>query len=730
MNFNLRILTASILLSISVSSVWAKDDSADLLRDIVSGNFTVKAQENPRSMLDGEFYTRLSADGKTISQCSYKTGKVEKVLFDADKTRGEKVSRIDGYFFSPTEKLMLVYCNAKKLYRHSFLADYYIFDPERNRLEALSDSVGKQRDPVFSPNGRNIVFYRGKNLYLKKLDYNTESAVTQNGSADLVHGVTDWLYEEEFTVTRLIQWSPDSKLIAFVSFDETEVGKYRFPVYGPYPFHTDTDLYPAVKTLKYPKTGTVNPKAILNIFDVYYKKMQQVQLPNSDDCYIPRIKWTNDNETLAAFVLNRNQDRLEMYAVNSKSLLSTLLLNDEDKAYIDFSNIDYITFTNDNKFSFVSEKDGYRHLYLYTINGILDKQLTAGNWDITDVYGYDSIKKLFYFQAAQKTPLAREIYSVDTKGKISTVSNDAGTTDAKFNSSYTYFVKKHSTAAQPVQYSICSASGKKVRELESTQGAGEKAASLPKKEFITLKAADGNDLNAWILKPAGFNPATKYAAVLYQYSGPDSQEVLNRYHIGFEQYLAAQGFVVLCVDGRGTGARGAEFRKSTYQHLGEQEAADQIAAAKQLGEMSFIDKNKIGIWGWSYGAFTTLMAMSTGERVFAAGVAVAPVTDFKFYDTAYTERYMRRPQENLTGYDRSSPMALAEKLEGRLLLVHGTADDNVHLQNTLQYADRLVQAGKQFDMQIYSNRNHNLQGGNTRQHLYIRIAEFFAQQLK
>lgn len=726
-----RILIVAFAALICSLMYAGKGGSQDLLRGIVSGDFNPKKPQNIKSMLDGEYYTQLSADGKIITKCNYKTGKEEQVLLDVEKTKGEKLKKIEGYFFSPTEKLMLVYTNSEKINRHSFQADYYIFDVERNKMLALSDSAGKQRDPQFSPNGRNIVFFRGKNLYIKKLDYETESMVTKDGSENLIYGITDWLYEEEFGVTNLIAWSPDSKLIAFVGLDESEVGQYSFTKFGEYPFKSDEDLYPTIKTMKYPKAGTANPKPTLYIFDVYYKVAKKVDFANEDaEYYIPRIKWTNSLEDLSVYVLNRNQDRMNMYVVNSKSLISKLLLTEKGNPYYDYENIDYVQFLKDNSFTIASERDGYRHLYLYNFNGILNKQLTSGKFDVSKFYGYDSIKKLYYYQAAEKSPLGRDIFCVDAKGKKTQISSGKGTNNATFNNSFTYFVNETSTANSPTQYVLTSNSGKSVRAIEENADLAQKVASLPKKEFITLKSADGQDLNAWIVKPTDFSETKKYPVVMYQYSGPNSQEVLDEYSVGLEQNLAANGIVVVCVDGRGTGARGEQFRKCTYQHLGELEAKDQIAAAKQLGALPYVDKNKIGIWGWSYGGFTTLMSMSTGEKVFAAGVAVAPATDFKFYDTAYTERYMRRPQENLTGYDKSSPMALASKLEGRLLLVHGSADDNCHVQNTLEYADRLVEANKQFDMQIYTNKNHSIKGGNARYHLFTRITEFFLNNLK
>ncbi|MBN1462768.1 MAG: alpha/beta fold hydrolase [Paludibacteraceae bacterium] len=709
-----------------------KSISSNLLKDIVAGKFDTKKPPTVTSMINGEFYTQLTEDGKKIIQYSYKTGKEEQVLFDVEKAKGVKLQRIEGYSFSPTEKTMLVYTNAEKLFRRSFVADYYVFDLFRNKLEALSDSVGKQRDPVYSPNGRLIVFGKGNDLRLKKLDYGTETIVTTSGKeGQFFNGVTDWMYEEEFGVTNLIAWSADSKYFAYVSLDNTQVGEYAFDVFGNYPITSTADLYPTSKKIKYPKTGTANPIPTVYIFDVFYKNTKKVDLKVEGEIYIPRMKWINSTEDFAVFTLNRNQDQLKLFSVNSKSLLSGLLLEEKSATYVDYTNIDYVQFLKDNKFTIASERDGYRHLYLYSATGILEKQLTSGNFDITNFYGCDTTKQLFYFQSAETSPLNRDVYCVDLKGKKVLLSEGKGTNSASFNSSFTYFVKESSTAKTPLEFSICTASGKKVRELVAPNSdLAQRVASLPQKEFLTIKNAEGIELNAWMIKPAGFDAGKKYPVVMYQYSGPNSQEVADEFAVGFEQELVANGFVVVCVDGRGTGARGEKFRKSTYQQLGTLEAKDQVAAAKFVGTLPYVDKNRIGIWGWSYGGFITLMSMSTGEKIFAAGVAVAPATDFKFYDTAYTERYMRRPQENLTGYETNSPMALASKLNGRLLLIAGTADDNTHIQNTYQYAEQLVQANKQFDMQIYTNRNHGLKGGNTRYHLYTRITQFFVDNLK
>lgn len=717
----LFIITLSLLFSVFAFA------QTDCLRGFVAGEFEEETTTPIKSMLNGESYTQLSADGKQIIRYSYKTGKQEQIIFDASKTKGAKVEKIEGYTFSPTEKTMLVYTQAEKINRHSFLADYYLFDVERNRMEAISDS-GKVRDPQFSPDGFNLVFSRKNNLYLRKLLFNTESPVSKNGGDSLFCGITDWLYEEEFGTSSLIAWSPDSKKIVYVALNEKEVGSYSFDVYGNYPFATESDLYTQAIQTKYPKVGTRNPVPSVFVFDVYYKKTTTISFADeTDDIYIPRIKWTGNEQEFAVFILNRNQDRLNLYHVNAKSLIPKLILSESSETYIDYRNIDYVQYINDGKFTFASERDGFRHLYLYNANGLLNKQLTNGNYDITAFYGYDSIKKMFYYQAAEKSPLEREIYSVDLKDK-KTILATGGYNCASFSNSFTYFVNKKSSLNTAPTYSLM-AGTKEVRTLESNETLSKMMATQAQKEFFTFKNETDTELNAWILKPANFDASKKYPVVMYQYGGPDSQVVLDKYHGGFEYCMAKEGFVVVAVDGRGTGARGEQFRKSTYQQLGKQEAQDLIAAAKYLASQPFVDKNKIGVWGWSYGGFSTLMAMSSGSEVFAAGVAVAPITDFKFYDTAYMERYMRRPQENLRGYDQS-PMALASKLHGKLLLIHGTADDNCHLQNTLQYAEQLVQANKHFDMLLYTNKAHDLQGGNTRLHLYTRILNFFVENLK
>jgi dipeptidyl-peptidase-4 len=615
------------------------------------------------------------------------------------------------------------------------VADYYIFDIKRKEFTPLSEN-GAQQDPLFSPDSRCIVFARDNNLYINKLDYNTEIAITKDGAAGkIINGTADWVYEEEFSQTRYFCFSPDSKLLAFIKFDETDVPEFAFQKFNPSGV-TDNELtlYPQLVQFKYPKAGQNNSKVSICVYDDFYKQIKTVTFGDGKltDFYIPRLKWTNSVEQLAVFVLNRNQNQLDLYFANPKTSLGKLIYSQTDERYVDYENADYTFFTSDNQyFITVSEQDGWRHAYRYFFNGTLDKKLTNGNFDITNVYGYDEKNKLLFYQAAAVSPLQREVYCVDFKGNIKELTEDAGTHNADFNADFSMFVDNFSKNEIPNIITLKDTRGKTIRVIEDNKELANRFISndLPKKEFFKFTTSQGVELNGWIVKPKNLRNGEKYPLLLVQYSGPDSQEVLDRWDIDWEYYLAENQFVVACVDGRGTGARGADFRKCTYQNLGVLETADQIDAAKYFGNQSFIDKNRIAIWGWSYGGFMTLNALSSGENVFKAGIAVAPVSDWRFYNTAYTERFMRRPQENFRGYEQTSPLLRADKLQGKLLIIHGTADDNVHIQNTMDYVAQLVEAGKQFEMQIYPDKNHSILGKTTRRHLYTRMFDFLKQNL-
>ena len=717
-----------IVLTLSVNLLFA-----NLLYDITDGKFKIKDTQTLKSMKDGESYTLIVND-KAVVKYNYKTGATVDTLFSISRLKNSPLKSIAGYEFSPNENKLLIYTNVKKRYRRTFRAEYYVYDIKRNEIQSLSDN-GAQEVPLFSPDSRYIAFARENNLFLKKLDFNTEIPITSDGLKDnIINGTPDWVYEEEFTATRYFEWSPDSKMLAFVKFNESKVPQFAYLLYKDKSSDKqELTLYPGIVQFKYPKAGENNSKVSVCVYDEFYKSIKTMQLPDADqDYYIPRIKWTNSVDQLAIFKLNRNQNKLDMLLANPKSTLSKLTLRQEDKYYIDFENIDFTHFSADNLYFIgVSEQDGYRHVYQYRINGTVVKQLTKGNWDVTNVYGYDENKKILFYQSAESSPLQRDVYAIDAKGKKTRLTDGKGTHTGSFNSTMSYFVDDASNSEIPNIITLRTFTGTSVRLVENNSklSAQFKALNLPHKEFFNFSTSENVKLNGWMLKPTNFDPTKKYPVLLVQYSGPDSQDVLDKWKIDWEYYLATQNYVVVSVDGRGTGARGSEFRKCTYQQLGLLETKDQIETAKYLGKQSFIDKDRIGIWGWSYGAYMTLMTMSGDEKVFKAGIAVAPVTDWRLYNSAYTERYMRRPQENFKGYDQSSALLRADKLQGNLLIVHGTADDNVHTQNTMLYIDRLVAADKQFEMQLYTDKNHSILGNQTRRHLYTRMSEFLFKNL-
>lgn len=706
---------------------------ANLLYDITDGKFKIPASETPKSMNDGEHYT-LMVNKKAVVKYNYKTGATTDTIFSISRLKNSPIKSIEGYEFSPNELKLLVYTNEKKRYRRTFTADYYVYDIKRNEIQTLSDN-GPQEVPLFSPDSRYIAFARENNLFLKKLDFNTESAITKDGAkGSIINGVPDWVYEEEFVATRYFAWSPDSKMLAFIKFDESKVPEFAFQKYlNPDTASHELQLYPTLEHFKYPKAGENNSKVSVCVYDDFYKSVKTMQIPSNDgDFYIPRIKWTNSIEQLAVFKLNRNQNKLEMFFCNPKSTLSKLILKQEDKYYVDYENIDYTQFLSDNEtFLSVNEQDGYRHIYQYRMNGTLVKQLTKGKWDVTNVYGYDENKKILYYQSAEVSPMQRDIFMIDAKGKKTRLTDGKGTHQGTFNSTFTYFIDDASSVSTPNILSLNTTKGTPVRVIENNADIASKfkALNLPKKEFFSFSTSENVKLNGWMVKPVDFVATKKYPVLLVQYSGPDSQEVLDKWDIDWEYYLATKNYIVVCVDGRGTGARGSEFRKCTYEKLGLLETKDQIEAAKYIGNQPYADKDRIGIWGWSYGGYMTLMAMTTGEKVFKSGIAVAPVTDWRLYNSAYTERYMRRPQENFNGYDQSSVLSRAKDLQGDLLIIHGTADDNVHSQNAMLFIDKLVAADKQFEMQLYTDKNHSILGKQTRRHLYTRMSEFLYKNL-
>lgn len=690
------------------------------LKDITDGEYRAKGIASVTSSADGEFYFQADQSKTKIIKYSYKTGQPVETVFDIQTARDCTIPSFDGFIMSPDEYRLIVYTNSEPIYRRSFKADYYYFDIRRNMIRKLSDNKSKQMAPVFSRDGRMLAYVCDNNIWLSKFDYGTESQITKDGEiGKIINGATDWVYEEEFGVTSLMDFSPDNKLLSYIRFDETLVPEFAFQNYK-------QQLYPDFISFKYPKAGETNPKVTCNIFDIESKTIRSINFPaNTSFEYIPKIEFTPTSQ-LSIMTLNRDQNDFNMYFADPRTTIAKLILREQNDRYINYEFFNSIHFLGD-QFTYISEKDGYSHIYIYSLTGVQQKQLTSGNYDVIEILACDPISKTVYYQAAEESPLQRAIYKVDIlKGSKTKLSTKTGYNTASFSSNGKYFVNNWSNTINPAYITLNDASGKELRVLEDNKDLKNKLSTLglAKKEFITVKGADGTSLNAWMLKPANFNPNKKYPLLMVQYSGPDSQEVLDRFNIDWVDYLTTLDYIVVAVDGRGTGARGQEFRKCTYINLGIKESDDQIAAARYFGTLPYIDAANISIWGWSYGGYNVLMSLSRGKGVFKSGIAVAPVTDWRFYDSVYTERYMRTPQQNTSGYQNSSPTTLASSLSGRLLLIHGTADDNVHFQNTIEYTSALIKSNKQFELFVFPDQNHSIPGSHNRNYLYTKVIDF------
>lgn len=708
------------------------------LQDVTNGVYWPKQIDGVNPMNDGESYTQLSPDHKRIVRHSFKTGKEIATVFDVETARGsKKLPYIDGYIMSPDEHRILIQTETKGIYRRSYTAVYYIYDVRNNTLEPLSEG-GPQQVPLFSPDGNVIAFARGNNLFLVKLLFgNAEVQVTKDGKFnEVINGLPDWVNEEEFTTNRSFDFSADSKVLAWVRYDESQVPIYSMQEFkGLYPARSEFDAYPGTYDYKYPVAGQKNSEVKVMTFDIKNRVTRTLDVPLDKDGYIPRIKFTSDPTKLAVITLNRHQSQMDVYMANPLSKVCKLVLREKNEKYVRETAYTQMKFY-DGHFSLLSERSGFQHLYWYNLGGQLEAQITKGNFEVTDFYGYDARTGSFYYASTQESPLRRAVYKADKQGRVKKLSSSVGTNSAKFSKTMKYYMNVYSSAQQPPVTSLCDNNGKTITTLIDNADLKAKVEKVAgKKEFFQFTTSEGVQLNGWMVKPRDFDASKKYPVVMYQYSGPGSQEVTDSWNLGFygagifESYLTEQGFICACVDGRGTGARGADFEKCTYLQLGLRESQDQVETAIYLGSLPYVDKANIGIWGWSFGGFNTLMSMSEGRPVFKAGVAVAAPSNWKYYDTVYTERYMRTPNENAAGY-AINPMERAVNLSGSLLLIHGTADDNVHFRNVAEMSEALVQANKQFEMQIYTNRNHSIYGGNTRYHLLTRMCDFFKRNLK
>ena len=698
------------------------------LEEIWGGAFRTQGMTALEAMKNTNQYTVLNFDRSTKSSQIdlYDFATLNKVATLIDSKDFKELQGIDSYTFNADEKKILIANNSDQIFRHSFVADYFIYDTAAKTLTKLADY--KVQEPTFSPDGTKIGYAYGNNLYVYDLATKKHTQITKDGKKNhIINGITDWVYEEEFSFVRAFDWNAGSDKIGFIRFDETEVPEFSMDMYN-------QGLYPTQDVFKYPKAGEKNAVVSLHIYDVKSGTTKKVNLDNYNDFYIARIKWTNEANTLSAQVLNRHQNNLDLLFVDGNSATAKVVLNEKDKAYVDVT--DNLTFLKDNSFIWTSEKNGFNQIYHYAKTGKLINQITKGNWEVTNYYGFNEKTGTIFYQSTENGSINRDVYSVKLTGKDKKrLTELTGTNSATFSPNFEYFINSFSSAKNAPKHTLHETkTGKLVKTIVSNEALESKLAKydLPTKEFFVLTTEKGNQLNAWIIKPKDFDPNKKYPVFMYQYSGPGSQQVNNDWN-GTDDYwfmmLTQQGYIVACVDGRGTGFKGAEFKKCTYKELGKFEVEDQIDAAKVIGNYAYVDKTRIGIFGWSYGGFMSSNCIFQGSDTFKMAIAVAPVTSWRYYDSVYTERYMQTPQENASGYDNNSPINHVSKLKGNFLLVHGTADDNVHVQNTMKMVEALVQANKQFDWAIYPDKNHGIYGGKTRLQLYTKMTNFIKEKL-
>lgn len=670
------------------------------------------------SMNDGLHYTIQNEH--TIEKYDYKTGKLQQ-SFSFKQGAGQ--IEFDGYSFSDDESKVLLATEQEAIYRHSTREKNIVYDLKKQTATPLSDK-GKQMYATFSPAENKVAYIINNNLYYKDLDKNQEVQITTDGVATkIINGGSDWVYEEEFVLVRAFEWSPDGKKIAYLRFDETDVPLFEMPIYK-------GGLYPKNDEFKYPKVGEKNSNVTLYVYDLTTGKNDMINIPESYE-YIPRIKWNTKGE-LVFFTMNRLQNDLKLWSVGSDHK-AVVFFEEKAPSYLEIH--DNLTFLNDGSFIWTSEADGYNHIYHYDAGGKLIRQLTRGNWEVTKFYGIDEEKKTLYYESAEVSPLERHTYSIQLDGKNKKqITTREGVNDVEFTSGFQYYICRHSGAGIAPSTTLYDKSGKEVRVLIDNNDLNKKLddMQLKKPEFFSFQNSEGSSLNGYMIKPADFDAGKQYPVLMFVYGGPGSQQVMKQWG-GFNylwfQMLAQQGYIVACVDNRGTGARGRDFRTCTYQQLGKFETEDQIEAARYLGRQSYIDKDRIGIFGWSYGGYMSSLCITRGADVFKMAIAVAPVTNWKFYDSIYTERYMGTRESNPKGYDSNAPIAFADKLKGKYLLVHGTADDNVHWQNTAEMINALVKANKQFSQFSYPDRNHGIYGGTTRYHLYTMMTNFIQENL-
>lgn len=722
--------TLLFLLLISSFSYLKSQNKELTLEDIwLKNKFIQRGVYGLSSMSDGLNYTTLEANEQAIEivKYEYKTGKKVSTILSTNELNNT-ITDIETYQFSADEKKILIATESEPLYRHSSKEHYYVWDLTTKKLLKVTNG-DKQMYATFSPDGNNVAFVRNNNLFVKNLTTNTETAITTDGKLNnIINGATDWVYEEEFAFSQAYFWSPDGNYIAFYKFDESKVKEFEMNEYN-------AALYPSVYKFKYPKAGEENSNVSIHIYNIKTQQTLKVAETGINNIeYIPRIKWTADASTLSIIQMNRLQNNLDILLADATNGKTKNILNEKSDTYIDIN--DDLTFLNDKKsFIWSSDKDGYQHLYLYDLQGKQIKQITKGNWDVTEYKGFDEASKTIFYISTESSATERDLYSIKIDGTSKKkLATQKGTNSADFSTSYKYYINTHSDANQPSLITLHEATGKQIRILEDNSDLKKITADyqLSKKEFFSFKTSENVELNGWMMKPLNFDANKKHPVFMTFYGGPGHNEVNNAWTGAaylWHNYLCTKGYIVVCVDNRGTEGRGRDFKKCTYKQLGKLEIIDQIETAKYLATLSFVDKARIGVQGWSFGGYLTSLCMTKGADYFKMGIAVAPVTNWRFYDNIYTERFLATPQENPKGYDENSPINFTDKLKGKYLLIHGSSDDNVHLQNSMEMSRALIKSNKQFEQFIYPDKNHSIKGGNTRFHLYTKMTNFILENL-
>lgn len=728
----MKIKFSAIIVSLIFSNLLFSQKTEKItLEGVINYEYYPNYVWGMKNSKDGDSYYMLD-DNSNLKKFSYQKGTELSTVVNFSSL---SISGLDyyNYEFDNDQTNILIYSSKERIYRYSFKANFYVYNLTTKKIQSVSDK-GKQQVVSFSPNGKKLAFVRDNNIFIKDLETNEENQITNDGQKNkILNGIPDWVYEEEFSFSKAYEWSPDGNYLAYIKFDESKVKEFSLVMYaGEKPKKKEFELYPGLYTYKYPKAGEENSKVGVYVYNLTTKETQKIEIGDESDIYIPRIKWENNGQWLGICKVNRFQNLLELYTYNPKTKKSEVILTESNKKYIGDEFYNNLIFSN-NYIFLLSERDGWRHIYMYNKNGQLLKQLTNGNFDVVEIYGADEKNQKVYFQAAMVSPTEKEVYSVGFDGKkIICLTTEKGINSATFSENFKYFVNEYSSINTPYIFTVRDNNGKVLRTIEDNADYTQEIKKYGNfaKRIEKFKTTQGVELFGMWTYPPDFDSNKKYPVIVTQYSGPNSQSVNNKWSFDWNEYLAQEGFIVFEVDTRGTACRGEEFRKITYKNLGKYETIDLIETAKYLGTISYVNKDKLGIWGWSYGGFMVLNSMTKGNGIYKAGIAVAPVTSWRYYDNIYTERYNGLPQDNKSGYDDNSPLFNVNGFEGELLLVYGTADDNVHPQNSYEFVEKMVQAGKQFRMFSYTNRNHSIYGGYTRLHLYTMKTNFFIEKLK